>query len=210
MNNNLKNHWENIYQNKNEDEVSWFQKTPNTSIEIINSIKIKKESKIIDVGSGRSRLFKNLIELGYNNLTYLDISESAAKKSKIFLGEQSKNIEWIVEDVLNFEPKQNFDVWHDRAVFHFLTDQNQIKKYVDLVSRNISNNGYLIIGTFSEQGPLKCSGLEVSRYSESLIKTTFIESFTLLNSFKIDHSTPFNTTQNFLFSVLKKSMYEFE
>ena len=204
MNNNLKNHWENIYQNKNEDEVSWFQKNPNTSIEIINSIKIKKESKIIDVGSGRSRLFKNLIELGYNNLTYLDISESAAKKSKIFLGEQSKNIEWIVEDVLNFEPKQNFDVWHDRAVFHFLTDQNQIKKYVDLVSRNISNNGYLIIGTFSEQGPLKCSGLEVSRYSESLIKTTFIESFTLLNSFKIDHSTPFNTTQNFLFSVLKK------
>ena len=204
MNYNLKNHWENIYQNKNEDEVSWFQKTPNTSIEIINSIKIKKESKIIDVGSGRSRLFKNLIELGYNNLTYLDISESAAKKSKIFLGEQSKNIKWIVEDVLNFEPKQNFDVWHDRAVFHFLTDQNQIKKYVDLVSRNISNNGYLIIGTFSEQGPLKCSGLEVSRYSESLIKTTFIESFTLLNSFKIDHSTPFNTTQNFLFSVLKK------
>ena len=204
MNYNLKNHWENIYQNKNEDEVSWFQKTPNTSIEIINSIKIKKESKIIDVGSGRSRLFKNLIELGYNNLTYLDISESAAKKSKIFLGEQSKNIKWIVEDVLNFEPKQNFDVWHDRAVFHFLTDKNQIKKYVDLVSRNISNNGYLIIGTFSEQGPLKCSGLKVSRYSESLIKTTFIESFALLNSFKIDHSTPFNTTQNFLFSVLKK------
>ena len=204
MNNNLKNHWENIYQNKNEDEVSWFQKTPDTSIEIINSIKIKKQSKIIDVGSGRSRLFKNLIEQGYNNLTYLDISESAAKKSKIFLGQESKNIEWIVEDVLNFEPKQNFDVWHDRAVFHFLTDQNQIKKYVDLVSRNISNNGYLIIGTFSEQGPLKCSGLEVSRYSESLIKTTFSESFNLLNSFKIDHSTPFNTTQNFLFSVLKK------
>ena len=204
MNNNLKNHWENIYQNKNEDEVSWFQKTPNTSINIINSIKITKQSKIIDVGSGRSRLFKTLIEQGYNNLTYLDISESAAKKSKIFLGEQSKKIEWIVEDVLNFEPKQNFDVWHDRAVFHFLTDKNQIKKYVDLVSRNISNNGYLIIGTFSEQGPLKCSGLEVFRYSESLIKTTFIESFALLNSFKIDHSTPFNTTQNFLFSVLKK------
>ena len=204
MNNNLKNHWENIYQNKNEDEVSWLQITPDTSIDIINTIKITKQSKIIDVGSGRSRLFKTLIEQGYNNLTYLDISESAAKKSKIFLGEQSKKIEWIVEDVLNFEPKQNFDVWHDRAVFHFLTDQNQIKKYVDLVSRNISNNGYLIIGTFSEQGPLKCSGLEVSRYSKSLIKTTFSESFNLLNSFKIDHSTPFNTTQNFLFSVLKK------
>ena len=204
MNYNLKNHWENVYQNKNENEVSWFQKVPETSIDIINSIKITKQSKIIDVGSGRSRLFKNLIEQGYNNLTYLDISESAAKKSKIFMGEQSKNIEWIVEDVLNFKPKQNFDVWHDRAVFHFLTDKNQIKKYVDFVSRNISNNGYLIIGTFSEQGPLKCSGLEVSRYSESLVKTTFIESFTLLNSFKIDHLTPFNTTQNFLFSVLKK------
>ena len=204
MNNNLKNHWEKIYQNKNEDEVSWFQKTPDTSIDIINSIKIIKQSKIIDVGSGRSRLLKTLIEQGYNNLTYLDISESAAKKSKIFLGEQSENIQWIVKDILKFEPKQNFDVWHDRAVFHFLTEQNKIKKYVDLVSRNISHNGYLIIGTFSEQGPLKCSGLEVSRYSESLIKTTFCESFSLLNSFKIDHSTPFNTTQNFLFSVLKK------
>ena len=106
MNYNLKNHWENIYQNKNEDEVSWFQKTPDTSIEIINSIKIKKQSKIIDVGSGRSRLFKTLIEQGYNNLTYLDISESAAKKSKIFLGQQSKNIEWIVNAIAEATPKK--------------------------------------------------------------------------------------------------------
>ena len=204
MNNNLKNHWENIYQNKNENEVSWFQKAPDTSIDIINSIKITKQSKIIDVGSGRSRLFKNLIEQGYNNLTYLDISESAAKKSKIFMGQQSKNIEWIVEDVLNFEPKQNFDVWHDRAVFHFLTDQSQIKQYVDLVSRNISNDGYLIIGTFSKNGPSKCSGLSVSRYTKQLIQETFIKNFELIDSFHIDHITPFNTTQNFLFSIFKK------
>ena len=204
MNNNLKNHWDNIYHSKNEDDVSWFQKIPETSIDIINSINVKKQSKIIDVGSGRSRLFKSLIEQGYDNLTYLDISKSAAKKSRNFLGEQSKKIEWIVKDILNFEPIQKYDIWHDRAVFHFLTGQSQIKQYVDLVSRNISNDGYLIIGTFSKNGPSKCSGLSVSRYTKQLIQETFIKNFELIDSFHIDHITPLNTTQNFLFSIFKK------
>lgn len=203
MNNNLKNHWENIYKNKNEDEVSWFQQIPDSSIKLIKSAGIDNP-KIIDIGGGRSKLLKSLIDIGYNNLTYLDISEAALKKSKEFLGDQSNKVKWIVKDILNFEPKQKYDVWHDRAVFHFLTDQNQIKKYVDLVSRNISNDGYLIIGTFSENGPLKCSGLNVSRYSKKLIQETFIKNFDLKDTFHIDHITPFNTTQNFLFSLFKK------
>ena len=168
MNNNLKNHWENIYKNKNEDEVSWFQQIPISSIKLIKSTGIDNP-KIIDVGSGRSKLLKSLIDIGYNNLTYLDISEAALKKSKEFLEDQSNKVKWIAEDILNFKTEEKFDIWHDRAVFHFLTEQNQIKKYVDLVSRNISNDGYLIIGTFSENGPLKCSGLNVSRYSKKLI-----------------------------------------
>ena len=203
MNNNLKNHWENIYEKKNEDEVSWFQQIPNSSIKLIKSTGIVNP-KIIDVGSGRSKLLKSLIDSGYNDLTYLDISEAALKKSKEFLGDQSNKVKWIAEDILNFKTEEKFDVWHDRAVFHFLTEQNLIEKYVDLVSRNISNDGYLIIGTFSENGPLKCSGLHVSRYSKQLIQETFIRNFDLIDTFHIDHITPFNTIQNFLFSLFKK------
>ena len=203
MNNNLKNHWENIYKNKNEDEVSWFQQIPSSSIKLIQSIGIDNP-KIIDVGSGRSKLLKSLIDIGYNNLTYLDISEAALKRSKEFLGDQSNKVKWIVEDILNFKTEEKFDIWHDRAVFHFLTEQNLIEKYVDLVSRNISNDGHLIIGTFSENGPLKCSGLNVSRYSKKLIQETFIRNFDLKHTFHIDHITPFSTIQNFQFSLFKK------
>ena len=204
MNNNLKNHWENIYEKKNEDEVSWFQQIPNSSIKLIKSTGIVNP-KIIDVGSGRSKLLKSLIDSGYNDLTYLDISESALKKSKEFLGDQSNKVKWIAEDILNFKTEEKFDVWHDRAVFHFLTEQKLIDKYVELVSKNILNSGHLIIGTFSENGPLKCSGLDVNRYSKELIEETFLKNFRLINTFHIDHKTPFNTTQNFLFSHFIKN-----
>ena len=204
MNNNLKNHWENIYKNKNEDEVSWFQQIPDSSIKLIKSAGIDNP-KIIDIGGGRSKLLKSLIDIGYNNLTYLDISEAALKKSKEFLGDQSNKVKWIAEDILNFKTEEKFDVWHDRAVFHFLTEQNLIDKYVELVSKNISNSGHLIIGTFSEKGPLKCSGLDVKRYSKELIEETFLKNFRLINTFHIDHKTPFNTTQNFLFSHFIKN-----
>ena len=199
MNYNLKLHWEKIYDEKNEDEVSWFQKETNESIKMIQSAGIENP-KIIDVGSGRSRLLKNLIEIGYNDLTYLDISEHALKKSKEFLGEQSNKVRWISNDVLSFKTDEKFDIWHDRAVFHFLNEENLIRKYIDIVEKNISESGHLIIGTFSENGPLKCSGLDVRRYSEKVIEKIFNRSFKLIDSFYYDHVTPFNTTQNFLFS----------
>ena len=199
MNYNLKLHWEKIYDEKNEDEVSWFQKETNESIKMIQSTGIDNP-KIIDVGSGRSKLLKNLIEIGYNHLTYLDISESALEKSKEFLGEESKKVRWISKDVLSFMTDEKFDIWHDRAVFHFLNEENLIRKYIEIVEKNISESGHLIIGTFSENGPLKCSGLEVRRYSEKVIEKLFNRSFKLIDSFYYDHVTPFNTTQNFLFS----------
>ena len=199
MNYNLKLHWEKIYDEKNEDEVSWFQKETNESIKMIQSAGIENP-KIIDVGSGRSKLLKNLIEIGYNHLTYLDISESALEKSKEFLGEQSNKVRWISKDILSFMTDEKFDIWHDRAVFHFLNEENLIRKYIDIVEKNISESGHLIIGTFSENGPLKCSGLEVRRYSEKVIEKLFNRSFKLIDSFYYDHVTPFNTTQNFLFS----------
>jgi 2-polyprenyl-3-methyl-5-hydroxy-6-metoxy-1,4-benzoquinol methylase len=199
MNYNLKSHWEKIYNEKDEDEVSWFQKETNESIKMIQSAGIENP-KIIDVGSGRSKLLKNLIEIGYNHLTYLDISESALEKSKEFLGEQSNKVRWISKDVLSFKTDEKFDIWHDRAVFHFLNEENLIRKYIDIVEKNISESGHLIIGTFSENGPLKCSGLDVKRYSEKEIEKIFNRSFKLIDSFYYDHLTPFNTTQNFLFS----------
>ena len=199
MNYNLKLHWEKIYDEKNEDEVSWFQKETNESIKMIQSTGIDNP-KIIDVGSGRSKLLKNLIEIGYNHITYLDISESALEKSKEFLGEESKKVRWISKDVLSFMTDEKFDIWHDRAVFHFLNEENLIRKYIEIVEKNISESGHLIIGTFSENGPLKCSGLEVRRYSEKVIEKLFNRSFKLIDSFYYDHVTPFNTTQNFLFS----------
>ena len=199
MNYNLKSHWEKIYDEKNEDEVSWFQKETNESIKMIQSAGIENP-KIIDVGSGRSKLLKNLIEIGYNHLTYLDISESALEKSKEFLGEQSNKVRWISKDILSFMTDEKFDIWHDRAVFHFLNEENLIRKYIEIVEKNISESGHLIIGTFSENGPLKCSGLEVRRYSEKVIEKLFKRSFKLIDSFYYDHVTPFNTTQNFLFS----------
>jgi len=199
MNYNLKLHWEKIYDEKNEDEVSWFQKETNESLKMILSAGIENP-KIIDVGSGRSKLLKNLIEIGYNDLTYLDISEAALKKSKEFLGEQSYKVRWISKDVLSFKTDEKFDIWHDRAVFHFLNEENLIRKYIEIVEKNISESGHLIIGTFSENGPLKCSGLDVKRYSEKVIEKIFNRSFKLIDSFYYDHVTPFNTTQNFLFS----------
>ena len=199
MNYNLKLHWEKIYDEKKEDEVSWFQKETNESIKMIQSAGIDNP-KIIDVGSGRSKLLKNLIEIGYNDLTYLDISEHALKKSKEFLGEQSNKVRWVSKDILSFKPDGKFDIWHDRAVFHFLNEENLIRKYIEIVEKNISENGHLIIGTFSENGPLKCSGLDVKRYSEKVIEKIFNRSFKLIDSFYYDHVTPFNTTQNFLFS----------
>ena len=199
MNYNLKLHWEKIYDEKNEDEVSWFQKETNESTKMIQSAGIENP-KIIDVGSGRSKLLKNLIEIGYNHLTYLDISESALEKSKEFLGEQSKKVRWVSKDVLSFKTDEKFDIWHDRAVFHFLNEENRIRKYIEIVEKNISKSGHLIIGTFSENGPLKCSGLDVRRYSEKVIEKLFNRSFKLIDSFYYDHETPFNTTQNFLFS----------
>ena len=199
MNYNLKLHWEKIYDEKNEDEVSWFQKETNESIKMIQNAGIENP-KIIDVGSGRSKLLKNLIKIGYNQLTYLDISESALEKSKEFLGEQSNKVRWISKDILNFKTEEKFDIWHDRAVFHFLNEENLIRKYIEIVEKNISESGHLIIGAFSENGPLKCSGLEVRRYSEKVIDKLFNRSFKLIDSFYYDHITPFNTTQNFLFS----------
>jgi len=204
MNSDLKLHWENIYSSKNEDGVSWFQEYPKISIDLIKKYSSNKSISIIDIGSGRSRILKNLIEQEYDDLTYLDISQEACFKSKISLGKKQDLVQWHVDNVLDFKTVKNFSIWHDRAVFHFLISKEDVIKYKQVAIKNIVKGGYLILGTFSENGPEKCSGLEVSKYSAESISEVFKPEFKLVESFTTDHKTPFNTTQNFLFSIFKK------
>ena len=201
---NRKNHWENIYQTKQLTEVSWYQPTPQTSLDFIQQLNAKLSDKIIDVGGGDSFLVDHLLKLGYTNITVLDISEAAINRAKIRLGKQANKVTWIVSDITEFKPTDKYDVWHDRAAFHFLTNQNDIDKYLECANNGTSNTGQLIIGTFSENGPTKCSGIEIKQYSETELENTFTQTFEKLNSSIINHSTPFNTVQSFTFCTFKK------
>ena len=197
-----KKHWENIYQIKEIDGVSWYQKVPVESLQLIKKYSISNSDKIIDIGCGKSFLADNLLELNYTNISLVDISSNALKEVKERL--QNKSLNFIETDILNFNSNDKYDIWHDRAVFHFITDSEGIKKYISLCNEYINKEGVLIIGTFAEDGPLKCSGLEIKRYSVDQISGLFEESFELVESFKMLHKTPFDTEQSFSFCVLRK------
>ena len=201
---NFKSHWENVYQSKNENEVSWYQEVPSKSLDLINSLNLRKDSKIIDVGAGESRLVDNLLSLGFKNVTVLDISSKSIEKTKQRLGKKSKLVNWVVSDIVDFIPEKSFDLWHDRATFHFLTDKMRIKKYVDLVNNSVNSQGNLIVSTFSTNGPLKCSGLQISQYNKNSISELFKEEFKLSYSETSVHQTPFNTNQEFIFNIFSK------
>ena len=197
-----KKHWENIYQKKEIDGVSWYQKIPLESLQLIKKYSISNSDKIIDIGCGKSFLADNLLELNYTNISLVDISSNALKEVKERL--QNKSLNFIETDILNFNSNDKYDIWHDRAVFHFITDREGIKKYISLCNEYINKEGILIIGTFAEDGPLKCSGLEIKRYSVDQISNLFEENFELVESFKMLHKTPFDTEQSFSFCVLRK------
>ena len=197
-----KKHWENIYQKKEIDGVSWYQKVPVESLQLIKKYSISNSDKIIDIGCGKSFLADNLLELNYTDISLVDISSNALKEVKDRL--QNKSLNFIETDILNFNSNDKYDIWHDRAVFHFITNPEGIEKYISLCNKYINNQGILIIGTFAEDGPLKCSGLEIKRYSVDQISGLFKETFELVESFKMLHKTPFDTEQSFSFCVLRK------
>ena len=197
-----KKHWENIYQKKEIDGVSWYQKIPSESLQLIKKYSLSNSDKIIDIGCGKSFLADNLLELNYTNISLVDISSNALKEVKERL--QNKSLNFVETDILNFNSNDKYDIWHDRAVFHFITDNEGIKKYISLCNEYINKEGVLIIGTFAEDGPLKCSGLEIKRYSVDQISDLFKETFELVESFKMLHKTPFDTEQSFSFCVLRK------
>ena len=204
MFNAYKDHWENVYNTKKENQVSWFQSTPQKSIDLIKSINLDLKSNIIDVGAGDSRLVDHLISLGFKNITVLDISSKSIEKAKIRLGEKSELINWVESDINDFQSDAKYDLWHDRAAFHFLKSTENIKSYVNLVNKLINNKGYLILATFSKKGPLKCSGLEISQYDSKGISELF-ENFNLNHSEIYIHKTPFNTNQEFIYNILSKT-----
>ncbi len=199
----VKEHWENIYQTKNSNEVSWYQEKPKTSLNLISETNLDKDAKIIDIGGGDSTLVDNLFVKGYRNISILDISSNALKRAKKRLGKKAKFVKWIVSDLRKFEAKDRYDLWHDRAVLHFLKTKKDIKKYMEIVELFLKPNGYLIVSTFSDNGPKKCSGLDTRQYSEKSMKKLFGD-FEHIKSFEEKHLTPWGTTQIFVYHMFRK------
>jgi 2-polyprenyl-3-methyl-5-hydroxy-6-metoxy-1,4-benzoquinol methylase len=199
-----KEYWENVFKTKALNEVSWYEPVPETSLSFFKESNISKSARIIDIGGGDSFLVDNLLKLGYTNITVLDISEAALERAKLRLKEQSDQVKWIVADVADFSPSEYYDFWHDRATFHFLTEEQNISNYVETVKKHLNKNGNLVIGTFSENGPKKCSGLDIKQYSETSLNNKFKKYFTKVNCLEIDHKTPFGTNQSFSFCRFKK------
>lgn len=197
-----KEHWENVYEIKSPDEVSWTQAKPTLSLEMIASFQLSKNASIIDIGGGDSNLVDHLLDQGFTDLSVLDISSKAIERCKKRLGDKAQHVNWIVCDITHFEPQKKYDVWHDRATFHFLVNPIQIADYTRLVANFV--NSHLIIATFSMDGPIKCSGLPISQYDESSLIKQFNPPFSLAKATNHNHITPFNTTQNFIYCSFNK------
>lgn len=197
-----KEHWEKVYTTKEPNEVSWTQAVPKTSLALIHRSGIATSASIIDVGGGDSNLVDHLLDEGYTNITVLDISASALERAKQRLGEKASRVKWIVSDVTEFKPTDRYDLWHDRATFHFLTSAEDVTAYLAITSQFVT--GFMTIGTFSDKGPDKCSGLTIHKYSEEALQAQFTKDFQRIECVTEEHITPFNTTQHFLFCLFAR------
>ena len=199
-----KEHWENVYRTKEDQEVGWYQPNPETSIRLVRTYSTSKDDSIIDVGGGNSHLIQHLLNEGYTDLSVMDISIHAINRNKRRFGSEADKINWIESNILEFNSDQDFQIWHDRAVFHFLTDNADMRSYCEVASHHIKKGGFLIIGTFSETGPKMCSGLPITQYSEESFCVIFQEKFELIECFDDKHTTPSGNNQDFVWAVFKK------
>ena len=206
MSNERKKHWETIYTEKSPAQVSWTQSTPTASLNLINATKLPLDAPIIDVGGGESMLVDHLLDHGYKDITVLDISGNALSRCQKRLGARAKNVHWIEADITAFHPQRNYALWHDRAVFHFLTTEEDKAAYKKLVSNQVSRA--LVLSTFSLDGPLKCSGLPICKYNAEGLQALFAPHFELVQSHEELHHTPFNTTQAFVYTQFKVKAIE--
>lgn len=200
-----KDHWEKVYTSKATDAVSWFQEHADLSLDLIRTTGAGKDAGIIDVGGGASRLVDDLVAAGYRDLTVLDLSAAALSAARRRLGDKECMVRWIEADITKVElPAGRYDIWHDRAVFHFLTTPEQREAYVQTVFRSVKPGGHVIVATFAEDGPLQCSGLPVMRYRPDELHDQFGEAFTLLKHQKEEHHTPAGTVQQFVYCYCRR------
>lgn len=200
-------HWNSIYQTKGLTDVSWFESDPQVSLELIDAAS-PTHGSVIDVGGGTSRLVDNLVAARFESVAVLDISEIAIQHTRARLGVQAEKVRWIVGDITQVADLGQYDVWHDRAVFHFLTDNADRLRYVDLAARTVRVGGHLIIGTFAIDGPQKCSGLDVCRYDAASLSRVLGSRFKLIKGVRHQHVTPSGKPQQFFFGVFQHSPQE--
>jgi ubiquinone/menaquinone biosynthesis C-methylase UbiE len=197
--------WNNVYDTKAENGVSWYQEVPSKSLDTILSLKLPSDAAIIDVGGGQSKLAENLYAHSFRNLSVLDISEVALNKLKESLNKvfPSNDIQTISSNIIEAKFDKNFDLWHDRAVFHFLTSPEDQAKYVELLTNSLAPNAHFLILTFSKHGPKKCSGLDICQYNKEDLEAKF-SMLKLIDFGTEDHHTPFETVQNFTYCLFQK------
>jgi SAM-dependent methyltransferase len=201
----LKDHWEKIYTDRSPLEVSWYQQEPTMSLQLIRNTQLAHDAPIIDVGGGASLLLDYLCNEGYTNIAVLDISAKALASAQERLGDRAGNVEWYAEDIVKFNPPKQFAVWHDRAVFHFLTDKSDRNGYVSVLKRALQPNGHFIIGAFSIDGPTKCSGLDIVQYDAKKLVSELGEGFELIEERSEVHVTPAGGKQHFTYFRFRRS-----
>jgi trans-aconitate methyltransferase len=199
-----KTHWEDIYSKEKVDEVSWYQTQPSLSLHMIEAANLDRNAAIIDVGGGASRLIDNLIMQGYTNLTVLDISEKSLERAKERIGSASQNIQWVESDIADFNPHQKFQFWHDRAVFHFLTQPEDRTRYLEVMNQSLAAGAHIMIATFAPDGPEKCSGLPIQRYSHESLQQTLGPAYKLILQEQETHLTPAGGQQKFIYALFRK------
>lgn len=200
-----KEHWEKVYASKPADSVSWFQLHADQSLRLIRETGVTPAAAIIDVGGGASTLVDDLLDSGYSSVSVLDLSGAALLAAQKRLGERANSVQWIEANITSAKlPRHTFDIWHDRAVFHFLTTPAERQAYVDGVMQAVKPGGHVIIATFAEDGPTQCSGLPVMRYSPGNLHAEFGNPFTLLRHEKEEHQTPFGSIQKFIYCYCRK------
>jgi SAM-dependent methyltransferase len=199
-----KAHWESVYASKGDANVSWYQREPGLSLELIRSVAPERQGRIIDVGGGASVLVDHLLELPFSKIAVLDISETALSLARSRLGERASRVEWIVADVVTAHSMGTFDLWHDRAVFHFLADPADRRNYVNLARQTVPEGGHLIIATFADDGPKRCSDLDVCRYNPETLGAELGEAFQLVREAREAHMTPWGAPQSFFYGVFER------
>lgn len=198
-------HWNNVYTKKSEAELSWHQDDPSIALDLMHKAGLTATAAVIDIGAGTSRLTERLLELGLSDLSALDLLESALAAARARLGQREKFVKWIVADITRWEPTQTYDIWHDRAVFHFLVEPKDRIAYLQRLSRSVAPGGHAIIATFASDGPEKCSGLPVARYTPASLVATLGADFTLLTHQFYLHHTPWGSPQSFQYSLLRRA-----